>query len=83
MNTEMRTNRQDRRAAAVLNLIADRVDLAIDLLTLGQYGLERAPEDCKRRSGREPRATTGGRRRGDCVATTAIAWDWPSERAAR
>lgn len=27
----------------MLHLIADRLDLAIDLLTLGQYGLEQAP----------------------------------------
>lgn len=29
----------------LINLIADRVDLAIDLLTLGQYGLE--PAACR------------------------------------
>ena len=31
-----------RRSAAITR-IADRIDLAIDLLTLGQYGLERVP----------------------------------------
>ena len=28
----------------MINRIADRIDLAIDLLTLGQYGLQIAPE---------------------------------------
>ncbi len=39
----MRT--QAQRAETVMNRIADRLDLAIDLLTLGQYGLEQVPSD--------------------------------------
>lgn len=62
----------------VLDRLADRIDLAIDLLTLGQYGLERSAGEggCERRPGRE-----GTRRR---EAHTRLAhraaceWEWPS-----
>ena len=45
MNNETPTQRRlrhPRRAFGVtaINRVADRIDLAIDLLTLGQYGLE-------------------------------------------
>lgn len=69
----------------MLNRIADRVDLAIDVLTLGQYGLEQAPAEavsCEgtgkthRPTGREARSHST-RRRGDCETTPAISWDWP------
>lgn len=78
MNDEMQTN-GTRRAAVAFNRIADRVDLAIDLLTLGQYGLERIPGGCERTAGREQRAAPS-RRRGDCAPAAAIAWDWPAAR---
>lgn len=66
----------------VLNRIADRIDLAIDVMTLGQYGLERVPAaaaDCEgigRRAGWETRAQRG-RRRGACEPAVAMSWDWP------
>ncbi len=39
--------------SAAINRIADRIDLALDLLTLGQYGLEQAPAGgaCREGSG--------------------------------
>jgi hypothetical protein len=36
-------NEARHRRGKAINRIADRIDLAIDLLTLGQYGLERVP----------------------------------------
>ncbi len=68
------------RSTQMIGRIADRVDLAIDLLTLGQYGLERVPEDegCERRRTRARAA----RRRDACATTVAISWDWPAAREA-
>ena len=47
MNSKTEMKRRPRRAdragelrVAAINRVADRIDLAIDLLTLGQYGLE-------------------------------------------
>ena len=47
MNSKTQMKRRPRRAdragelrVAAINRVADRIDLAIDLLTLGQYGLE-------------------------------------------
>ncbi len=60
-----------------MNRIADRVDLAIDAVTLGQYGLEQvAPADAKgcERTGRRA-AQRPARLRGDC--DTQVTWDWP------
>ena len=37
------TQTRHRRGKAITR-IADRIDLAIDMLTLGQYGLEQAPD---------------------------------------
>lgn len=44
----------------LIDRIADRVDLAIDFLTLGQYGLEEAPADA---AGCEGGGCHGGSRR--------------------
>ena len=69
------TTTQQRKSTAI-DRIADRIDLAIDLMTLGQYGLERVPaDDAGERCG--PRRTdweaSRSRRRGaDCE------WDFPS-----
>jgi len=64
----------------VIDRIADRIDLTIDLMTLGQYGLERVPADdagerCGSRRGTDWEASrTATRRRGaaDCE------WDFPT-----
>ena len=44
MNSKTQTQRRHRTGRAfgvtAINRVADRIDLAIDLLTLGQYGLE-------------------------------------------
>lgn len=69
-----------------MNRIADRIDLAIDVLTLGQYGLEQeAPTDvacCGRighRAGWETCSPAPRRReRGACEKPVASGWDWPS-----
>ncbi len=42
--------------SAAINRIADRMDLAIDLLTLGQYGLEKVPAGRAGCEGCGPRA---------------------------
>ncbi|MFN8151783.1 MAG: hypothetical protein U0R24_11765 [Solirubrobacterales bacterium] len=76
-----------RGADSVMNRIADRIDLAIDVLTLGQYGLEQVPEAaaCKVERDERPRKRTSSRRRGGCepTATTGsigFSWDWPPAR---
>jgi hypothetical protein len=52
----------------IIDRIADRIDLAIDLLTLGQYGLEQAPASaagCEGGgAGRRREALPPARRRG-------------------
>ncbi len=58
---------------SILNRIADRIDLGIDLITLGQYGLERVPEPAGDRRPRSPQ----DRRRGSCAAAAAGTWSWP------
>ena len=69
-----------------MNRIADRLDLAIDALTLGQYGLEQVAaadaagcEGIGRRAGWEnPRHPA--RRRGSCEPPppAPMSWDWPA-----
>ena len=68
-----------------MNRIADRLDLAIDALTLGQYGLEQVAaadaagcEGIGRKAGWEnPRHPA--RRRGSCEpAMASMSWDWPA-----
>lgn len=64
-----------------MNRIADRVDLAIDAVTLGQYGLEQVAST--EADGCEAIGRTAGwespqrsaRRRGAC--DTQYTWDWP------
>lgn len=60
-----------------MNRIADRVDLAIDAVTLGQYGLEQVAaadasgcEGTGRRAAQRP-----ARSRGEC--DPQVSWDWP------
>ncbi len=84
-------NNSKARATTVLNRIADRVDLAIDVLTLGQYGLEEGPGGASpareetghklsvHRERRESRRQSA-RRRGDCEPAQPMSWDWPRER---
>lgn len=51
----------------MINRIADRIDLAIDLLTLGQYGLEQVPADCdgsRRAPGRDAMRSRSAQSRG-------------------
>lgn len=58
------------RKSAAITRIADRIDLAIDLLTLGQYGLERVPvgaaggEECGQTNWADWEAPLPARRRG-------------------
>jgi len=58
---------------AAIDQVADRIDLAIDLLTLGQYGLE-----C-REAGVTSSGTAGcgGSGRGDAPRWGARAWEAP------
>ena len=87
VNSSNEIKRSNRRAGLVLNRIADRIDLAIDVMTLGQYGLEEVPsadaDGCEgigqtaRRAGWETRSQSP-RRRGACAeAPATISWDWP------
>ena len=93
MSSKTQTQRRPRRAeragelrVAAINRVADRIDLAIDLLTLGQYGLEcrevaagtNGCEGSKRRARKEsgvaweaPRTS----RRPGCE------WQWPQRPA--
>jgi hypothetical protein len=50
----------NQTTSGLINRIADRIDLAIDFLTLGQYGLEEAPADAAGCEGGDCRA--GSRR---------------------
>lgn len=78
-SSSKQSKRRSHTAGAVLNRIADRVDLAIDVMTLGQYGLEQVPAadaECQRKA--RPRRA---RRRGVCEPMAGAAptsWDWPS-----
>ncbi len=80
-----RTNRT-RGADSVLNRIADRIDLAIDVLTLGQYGAEQVPAaeagSCRTDRRKHSRRKGGSRSRGACDSAPATTWDWPARRAA-
>ncbi|MCB0877107.1 MAG: hypothetical protein R2718_11645 [Solirubrobacterales bacterium] len=88
--TSKNETRRPRRAGrtgralgvAAIDRVADRIDLAIDLLTLGQYGLEcrevpagaNGCEGSKRRTRKESRAAWEAprtSRRPDCE------WQWP------
>jgi hypothetical protein len=76
----MTTTRQ--RKSTAIDRIADRIDLAIDLMTLGQYGLERVPADdagerCGSRSGAWEASRPARRRGAECE------WDFPSRCGAR
>jgi hypothetical protein len=94
---ERRPRRRQRTGRAIgvaaINRVADRIDLAIDLLTLGQYGLECREdagaggcEGSKRRTRQESRvaweAPRASRRPG-CDRGGAGDWAWPPRRAAR
>ena len=62
---------------AAITRIADRIDLAIDMLTLGQYGLEVAPAGGAGREGSgrcaaDWEAPPPARPRGGCE------WPWPA-----
>ena len=69
-----------------MNRIADRIDLAIDVLTLGQYGLEQEAQTdvaccggIGHRAGWETCSPSPRRRqRGAREAQAAGGWDWPS-----
>jgi hypothetical protein len=75
------TEQSKSRSTAVLNRIADRIDLAIDVLTLGQYGLEEVDPAGATSCGESRRSRTSlpqpSRRRGDCEPSPAMSWDWP------
>lgn len=78
---------------AAIDRVADRIDLAIDLLTLGQYGLEprqgAGANDCegsKCRTRQESRVAWEAprtSRRPRCERDGAGDWAWPSRRAGR
>ena len=83
---QRRPGRNGELRVAAINRVADRIDLAIDLLTLGQYGLEcreaaAGPNGCegsKRWARREPRIAWEAprqSRRPDCE------WPWPQRPA--
>jgi hypothetical protein len=61
MNASKITSKRARRSGelrvAAINRVADRIDLAIDLLTLGQYGLE-----CREAMNAEPNGCEGSKR---------------------
>ncbi|KAA0270326.1 MAG: hypothetical protein EDQ89_10555 [Acidobacteria bacterium] len=94
---ERRPRRRQRTGreigVAAIDRVADRIDLAIDLLTLGQYGLERRGDagagGCE---GSEHRTRPGSRvaweaprasRRPDCDRDGPADWAWPPRRAGR
>lgn len=97
MNETTETRRRPRRTAgsgrgigvAAINRVADRIDLAIDLLTLGQYGLECRELPRTGTTGCEGSSRKGARiglpeaweaprtpRRPGCE------WEWPARRGA-
>jgi hypothetical protein len=65
----------NKTARAAMDRIADRVDLAIDAVTLGQYGLEQAPQAPGCEGTARGVAQRAARRRADCDAQ--YSWDWP------
>lgn len=78
----------EERAREKMNQVADRIDLAIDLFTLGQYGLEQidppgeqATGPCAgartRRSPLRPKSPSRSVRR-RTVAHNEYEWGWPS-----
>jgi hypothetical protein len=92
---ERRPRRRQRTGRAIgvaaINRVADRIDLAIDLLTLGQYGLEchedagaNGCEGSKRRTRQESRVAWEAPRvprRPGCRRVGSDAWAWPPRRA--
>jgi hypothetical protein len=77
---ERRPRRRQRAGRAIgvaaIDRVADRIDLAIDLLTLGQYGLEcREADDGAAVAGGT--AGCGGSSRGDAPNGLARAWEAP------
>ncbi len=99
MNSTKETERRPRRrqrtgreiGVAAIDRVADRIDLAIDLLTLGQYGLEcrddggaNGCEGSKRRTRQESRVAWEAprtSRRPGCGRDGAGDWAWPPRRA--
>ena len=92
MNSKKQTQRRHRshqgRAFGVtaINRVADRIDLAIDLLTLGQYGLEcrevpagtNGCEGSKRRTRKESRSAWEAPR---TSRRPGCEWPWPQRPA--
>ena len=96
MNTETAirtsTRRRGELRVAAINRVADRIDLAIDLLTLGQYGLE-----CREAAGAGPNGCEGSKRwarngsrdaweaprksRRPACSPVADEWAWPRRTA--
>jgi len=70
--TSRRTRRSGELRIAAINRVADRIDLAIDLLTLGQYGLE-----CREVGDAGLNDCEGSRRRG--LERSRDAWEAPRE----
>lgn len=75
-------NSTESKRERAIDRIADRVDLTIDLMTLGQYGLEQVPADDAGNERCGPtradwEASRPARRRGGCEGdwrTSAPAW---------
>ena len=96
MNSKTQMKRRPRRAdragelrVAAINRVADRIDLAIDLLTLGQYGLEcrERPRTGATGCGGSSRsgARTGLQEAWEAPRTPrrpGCEWDWPARRGA-
>ena len=88
--TKNRPRRGDRTARALgvaaIDRVADRIDLAIDLLTLGQYGLEcregpagtNGCEGSKRRTRKESRSAWEAPR---TSRRPGCEWQWPQRPA--
>lgn len=86
-STKQEKSRPGRaRRVAAIDRVADRIDLAIDLLTLGQYGLEcrevpAGTNDCegsKRRTRKESRAAWEAPR---TSRRPGCEWQWPQRPA--
>ena len=80
MNSKTQTHgrlRHPGRAygVAAINRVADRIDLAIDLLTLGQYGLECSERDTPLGAG--PAGCEGSKRR--TRPESRDAWEAPRQ----
>ena len=96
MRTTTDTNQRPRRqrtgieiGVAAIDRVADRIDLAIDLLTLGQYGLEcrERPRTGATGCGGSSRsgARTGLQEAWEAPRTPrrpGCEWDWPARRGA-